>query len=66
MDLAHRHRQSVRQHDRDVALAWEIAALSRQERLPPLKTLLSRKPVPRQTAAEMKSLLMAHFKPLEA
>lgn len=30
-------------HDRAVALAWHIAALERQEKLPDLKALLSRR-----------------------
>ena len=55
-------RQHREQVDRDTILAWQIAALSRQKKLPKLQTLLARrdanaKPV-KQTPAQMKSVLM--------
>ena len=44
------------EHERDVALAWRVAALSRQEKLPKLETLLSQRS-PRQTAREQRGQL---------
>lgn len=44
------------EHDRDVTLAWQGAALERQKTLPKLDTLLSRR-APRQSAAEQRGML---------
>lgn len=51
------------QADLQTALAWQVAALSRQKRLPSLKTLLAKraagKPKARQTPQQMKAVLQA-------
>jgi hypothetical protein len=44
------------QHDRDVTLAWRMAALERQKTLPKLETLLSKRGS-KQTAAEQRGVL---------
>jgi hypothetical protein len=44
------------EHDRDMALAWRVAALGRQKTLPKLDSLLSRK-APRQSAHEQRGIL---------
>jgi len=44
-------------HDRDMQLAWHVAALSRQPRLPPLRRLLARRHAARQTRAEVRTVL---------
>jgi hypothetical protein len=44
--------------DRDVVLAWNMAALSRQRRLPSLKSLLAKGEAPKaQTPKQMRSVL---------
>jgi hypothetical protein len=50
-------RRTEDEHDERMTLAWTIAGLSRQKKLPNLKTLLAkRKPRP-QTAGEMRTIL---------
>jgi hypothetical protein len=46
-------------HDRDMQLAWHVAALSRQPRLPPLRRLLARRHVAGQTRGEVRTALSA-------
>lgn len=43
-------------HDRDVTLAWTMAALERQKRLPALKTLLAKRDE-RQNVKQMRTTL---------
>jgi hypothetical protein len=45
------------QHDRDISLAWHMAALERQKKLPALKSLLGRGGDRRQTVAEQRNVL---------
>ena len=44
------------QFDRDLRLAWTVAALSRQEKLPDLKTLTAHKPQA-QTEAQRREMI---------
>jgi hypothetical protein len=46
------------EHDRDISLAWHVAALERQKKLPALKTLLAKGGRERvQTVAEQRDML---------
>jgi hypothetical protein len=47
-------------HDRDITIAYSVAGLSRQKRLPDLQRLLARRRVGRQTAREQ-SLVLAQL-----
>jgi hypothetical protein len=48
-------RARVEQHDRDLSFAWHIAALSRQEKLPSLRKVLSRPSEQKQTPEQMRA-----------
>ncbi len=52
----------VNEERRDVAIAWYVAALSRQDKMQPLATLLNRlepnRAIKRQTPAEQRAALM--------
>jgi hypothetical protein len=57
--------------NRDIAIAWTVAALSRQERLPPLRTLLVEAKTRTQTAgahakqlAQLSEHLGVAFRPI--
>lgn len=52
--LAERRRDA---HDRDITIAYHVALLSRQKRLPDLKRLQARRRTGRQTAREQRLVL---------
>lgn len=56
--IAKQRRQD--EQDRDLSLAWHTALLTRQEKLPPLKQLLTQRAAHRpQTIAQQRTMLQA-------
>jgi hypothetical protein len=44
-------------HDSDMTLAWTIAMLGRQQKMPKLQTLLARRQTQPQTTGQMRTML---------